>query len=237
VDHLVMIGTPNGGAPEALMDLIEGDRPEVLFPHYPAAVLGTLPSIYQLLPRNRHQPLLDENNNPVADIFDPALWQKNRWGLADPKQDEVLAMVLPNVADPEEHKRIALDHQKKALARARQFTQALDVPASPPPNLRLLLIAGDAEETAQTLQWDGEGKLKIIKTGPGDGTVLRSSALLDERQGDRSQRLVSPIHWSNVLFLFSDHLGLTRDPTFTDNVLYFLLESPRQQPSFSERGS
>jgi len=230
VDHLVMIGTPNGGSTTTLLHLIEGDRPAILFPHYPAAVLGTLPSIYQLLPRNRHQPLLDENKNPVADLFDPALWQKNHWGLAATEQEEVLAMLLPDVADPAERKRIALDHQKKALERARQFTQALDVPARPPPDLRLLLIAGDAEETAQTLQWDGEGKLAVIKTGPGDGTVLRSSALLDERQGDRSKRLVSPIHWANVLFLFSDHLGLTRDPTFTDNVLYFLLESPRSKP-------
>jgi hypothetical protein len=30
-----------------------------------------------------------------------------------------------------------------------------------------------------------------------------------------------------VTFLFTDHLGLTRDPAFADNVLYLLLEDPR----------
>jgi len=30
-----------------------------------------------------------------------------------------------------------------------------------------------------------------------------------------------------VFFLFDDHLGITKDPTFVDNLLYFLLESPR----------
>ena len=68
----------------------------------------------------------------------------------------------------------------------------------------------------------------MIQTGPGDGTVLRSSALMDERLADNLQsRLISPIQWSQVLFIFSDHLGITKDPSFTDNVLYFLLESPR----------
>jgi len=69
--------------------------------------------------------------------------------------------------------------------------------------------------------------VKIVGNGPGDGTVLRSSALMDERKaGDLSQRLISPIHWSQVHFIFSDHLGLTKDAAFTDNILYFLLESP-----------
>jgi len=34
-----------------------------------------------------------------------------------------------------------------------------------------------------------------------------------------------PIEWDQVLFLFSDHLDLTKNPAFTDNLLYFLLES------------
>jgi hypothetical protein len=60
------------------------------------------------------------------------------------------------------------------------------------------------------------------------GTVLRISALGDERLIDtRTSRLISPIQWSQVLFLFSNHLDLTRHPAFTDNLLYFLLESQK----------
>ena len=78
-------------------------------------------------------------------------------------------------------------------------------------------------------QFDSRGRITVKETGPGDGTVLRSSALMDERvASDLKTRLVSPIQWDQVLFVFSDHLGITKDPAFTDNLLYFLLESPRK---------
>jgi len=28
------------------------------------------------------------------------------------------------------------------------------------------------------------------------------------------------------MFFFKDHLGITKDPVFTDNILYLLLEQP-----------
>jgi hypothetical protein len=69
-------------------------------------------------------------------------------------------------------------------------------------------------------------KLSPRRLRPGDGTVTRSSALMDEREtGEWSRRVQSPIHWASVLFLPSDHLGMTSDPTFTDNILYTLLEA------------
>jgi len=228
VDHLVIIGTPNAGSMDSLEDLIHGATIESLLPHYPAAVLSTMPSIYELLPRARHLPLLGADGKPVTDLLDPELWKSQQWGLADPEQDSIIKLLLPDIESPEERLEIALDHQAKALQRARQFTSAMDVPAKPPDSLKLLLIAGDAEETKMTAQIvPGEG-IKIIKIGPGDGTVLRSSALMDERTANHlNRRLISPIQWNQVHFIFSDHLGLTKNPAFTDNVLYFLLESPR----------
>jgi len=41
-----------------------------------------------------------------------------------------------------------------------------------------------------------------------------------------STAFVSPIDWSQVVFLFRDHLELTRSQEFTDNVLFVLLEKP-----------
>ena len=71
------------------------------------------------------------------------------------------------------------------------------------------------------------GELQVTEKAPGDGTVLRTSALMDERVGrDRATRLESPIDWHRVTFLFKDHLGLTADPTFSDNLLFLLLEQP-----------
>ncbi|MFQ5991553.1 MAG: esterase/lipase family protein [Nitrospiraceae bacterium] len=228
VEHLIMVGTPNAGSVDTIESLVRGMRPAFLFPKYSAAVQGTMPSVYQLLPRSRHRPLLDSKGKPVDDLLDPGLWERNQWGLVDPGQAEVLEILLPEISDPEERRQVALDHQRKALARARRFTQALDVAATPPPWVRLYLVAGDAVATKKTLQFDGEGALRVVETGPGDGTVLRSSALMDERAARKGdQRLESPIAWSQVLFLFSDHLEITEDPAFIDNVLYFLLESPR----------
>ena len=228
VDHLIMISTPNAGSLGSLQNLISGVSPETLFPHYSAAVLGTMPSMYELLPRGRHRPLMRADGEPVTDLFDPELWKSQQWGLADPEQDEFLKMLLPDIESQEQRLEIALDHQAKALRRARQFTSALDVPAKPPGSLKLFLVTGDAEETKMTAQINPEGGIKIVKTGQGDGTVLRSSALMDERMADNLRsRLISPIQWNQVLFVFSDHLGITKDPVFTDNILYFLLESPR----------
>jgi len=228
IDHLVMIGPPNAGSVETILTLVDGLQPGFLFPKYSSTLLGTMLSVYQLLPRGRNQALLNADGQPVSDIFDPEVWKSYQWGLADPARAEVLAQLLPEVNDLQERQRIALDHQQKLLARAKQFTEALDVAATPPAPVRLVLVAGDAVDTMQSLQISGDGSLEVTQVGPGDGTVLRSSALMDER-GMRSlgTRLISPIEWSYVLFLFSDHLGITEDPAFIDNLLYYLLENPR----------
>lgn len=228
IEHLVMIGPPNAGALDALLHLTEGIKPGAFFPTYPAAIVGTMPSAYQLLPRTRHQPVIDGSGRPVADLYDPELWQRNQWGLADPGQEQVLEHLLPQIADDGERRDIALEHQAKALRRAKHFAAAMDAPARPPDGTRLFLVAGDAAETNKTARFNAHGRLTIVATDAGDSSVLRSSALLDERLPTETQeRLKTPIAWHQVLFLFSDHLGLTRDPAFTDNILYFLLEQPR----------
>jgi len=232
VDHLVMIGPPNAGSVETLTILVNGLKPAPLLSTYPAAIVGTMPSVYQLLPRSRHKPLLDVNGQPVTNVFDPVLWERHGWGLADPSQANLLAKLLPDMADAQERRRVALDHQRKVLARAKQLTAALDVPAMPPPSTRLLLVAGDSMPTMSTAQIQPNGELKIVAYAPGDGVVLRQSALMDEREEKKlGNRLTSPIGWNQVLFIFSDHLGMTKDPAFVDNILYFLLESPRSRAS------
>ncbi len=228
VEHLIVIGTPNAGSMDALLNLVKGFRPAMLLPRYPAAVIGTMPSVYQLLPRSRHLPLLDEKGHPVKDILAPKLWIENGWGLADPQKDRVLKNLFPKVESAERRRQVAMDHLGKSLRRARQFFAAMDVPAKRPTLLHFFLIAGDSEATNETAQFDSARGVSVIAKGPGDGVVLRRSALMDERPADRrSTRLVSPIQWSQVLFLFAGHLDLTRNPAFTDNLLYFLLESQR----------
>ncbi|NNM01703.1 MAG: hypothetical protein HKO62_13200 [Gammaproteobacteria bacterium] len=229
VERVILIGTPNAGSVDSFKTLVEGVRLLPGIPQYNAAIIGTMPSLYQLIPRARHQAVVEAGApDNWLDLTDPEVWERQSWGLANPALDADLAVLLPEAADAAERRAIALDHQRKSVNRATQFHQAIDVPAAPPPGLMLHLVAGDAVATNQTAAAASDGSLEIISTGPGDGSVLRSSALMDERVGsDLGGTLISPVRWSNVQFLFSDHLGLTKDPAFADNVLFLLLEAPR----------
>jgi len=248
VERAILIGTPNAGSLDALERLVNGYHPSFLTPRYPPAVLGTLPSAYQLLPRARHGALVGSAGESLGpdspgpatrrlDPFDPELWIANGWGLADPGEAHVLSQLLPEVAEAEARREIALEHLRKCLARAAVVTRALDVSSMPPRGTQLHLVCGDARPTQSRIAvgvggtGGRAGELSVDEWSPGDGTVLRSSALLDERLAlGWTPRLVSPIEWASVMFLFSDHLGMTRDPVFVDNVLYLLLEAPRLRP-------
>jgi hypothetical protein len=230
VNQAVFIGTPNAGSLSSLDQLVHGVEFAPVLPRVEAAILGTMPSIYQLLPRGRHNVLIDDSNQqPIEDLYDFELWQKMGWGLADGKQDHVLKILLPEIKDPDQRRKIAHDYLRRCLNRAEQFAEALDTPASPPEGLNLYLFVGDAKPTASRAKVDpSSGHLWVDEHGPGDGTVLRSSALMDERStANWKPQLISPIQWKQIHFLFTDHLGLTQDAGFTDNVLYLLLESPQ----------
>ena len=225
--RVILVATPSAGSASALEQLTAGKSFAFFLPDAPAAMLGTMPSIYQLLPRPRHGRVLDADGRPVGDLYDPAVWRSHQWGLADPKSDRVLAWLLPDVIDPAERRRIALDHLVKCLARAKRFHEALDAPADRPAGVELTLFAGDAIATPDGLQTVAAGQLREIAAAPGDGTVTRASALMDERLDGRWTRtLRTSIRWDGVTFVFDDHLGLTRSPAFSDNVLHLLLEKP-----------
>lgn len=239
VERVVLVAPPNSGSLDALFNLVEGRGfGGPIGPDYPPALLGTFPVGYQLLPRPEHRAVVRAGApaESIGSLWDPELWKEMGWGLADPDQTGVLEKLLPEVRDPEERRAIALDHLEKCLTRAEKLAAALDRPAEPPPGLEMYLVVGDAVPTARrvavvTEPGPTKGRLEIIEREPGDGTVLRSSALMDRRMtadGPWSPMLESPVDWPNVLFLFTDHLGLTKHPEFTDNVLYWLLEEPRE---------
>jgi len=225
VERAILVGTPNAGSAQTILDLVEGRSFAPILPKYDATILGTMPSVYQLLPRGRHGALVADNKVfERVDPLDPDEWEKRKWGLANPDAAKTLAMLLPD-ATQDERRAIALDHQRKCLERARAFHAALDRPATPPPGTQLMLFAGDAVDTTSVIN---AATGKTLYSAPGDGTVLRSSALMDERVGNAwMPRLSSPIQWTQTTFLFRDHLGITKDPHFTDNLLYLLLEAPR----------
>jgi len=232
VDRAILVAPPNAGSLEALLNLVEGRKFGPTLPRYSPSVLGSFPSLYQLLPRSRHAAVVwAKDQEPVEDLLDPELWNEMGWGLASASETDALSWLLPEIASRVDRQAVALDHQRKSLDRARQFAAALDRPGETPSGLDLMLVAGDAVDTPAVVAVErSTGRLRVLATGPGDGSVLRSSALMDERIGASWQpTLQSPIDWTNTLMLFTNHLGLTKDRIFTDNVLYSLLEDPRNK--------
>jgi hypothetical protein len=233
VDRCILVAPPNMGSAGALNDLVFGMDLGRFAADYPPYLLGTLPVAYQLLP-SAPGSLVDAANGRTSgeddgpDVFDPALWRNLGWGLSASDIDKQLAVLLPDAPRPAARREIAREHQAKCLNEARRVRTALLAPADLPQGLRLLLFAGDAEDTPTRQQYLVEGaQLWTHTTGPGDGTVSRVSALADQRFGVTwTPRLQSPIEWTQVTFVLADHLGLTDAPEFVDNLLYQLLEAP-----------
>lgn len=228
VENAIFVGTPSGGSIEALQRLLTGLGGNVVLPSYDPAILGTMPSLYQLLPRHRHHPLEVEGRAEPPDPLDAAVWEEQGWGLAGADRDGVLVHLLPGIDSAAERRWVALDHLRKCLTSARAFQEALDtVPPGRPPHLRLYLFAGDTLPTPAAVGVTGRDAVRIIRRAAGDRVVLRSSALLDERAGQAwTPRVRSPLPWDGVTFVPGTHLGITHHPVTVDNILYLLLERP-----------
>lgn len=235
IGRLILVAPPNAGSLDAMDQLINGfntGRP--VLPFYHQALLGTFPSVYQLLPRSRHGALVWNNNKdkPVVNLLDPHLWQEMKWGLSgdDEATDVVLRKIMPDISSASERRKQAQKYQKAALERARVFQLAMDIPSQPPAGYEMFLVAGDNSETPSVASVNKtSGEFSIMEFGLGDGTVTRASALLDERVGQIwKPTLESPLNWSSTMFIPGKHRTLTNGPIFENNVLYWLLEEPRK---------
>ncbi|MDB4766341.1 hypothetical protein OAG71_01500 [bacterium] len=224
VGRVFLVGTPNLGSTLAINEMKEGLQLAPPMPKFPPAVVGTMPSAYQLFPRNEDLPLVYQDGT-APDILSPQTWQSLEWGLADGSQDRVLARLMPNCSK-QQRRQIALEHQTKCLMRARQLHQALDVVAPLPEGLEMHLYSGDAKRTLHQLVVNPRnGRITEEIKAAGDGTVTRTSAIA-ERRTEGSSRPFRMIPWTEETFLSTDHLGLTRDRSFVDNVLNQLLSRP-----------
>ena len=226
VEKLIMVGTPNAGSVYPVQQLRDGFKLAPFLPKIDATVVATMPSIYELLPRTEDAPIIDEHSHPL-DLDDPAVWQRLGWGLCDPKQADVLRDLLPDVPDAEVRQQIAAQHLTKMLRNARAFHRAMGATSRLPAGVEFHGFAGDAVATGSRVQVSAKGNPDIIDWISGDGSVTRKSMLMDRRTlAEAGQVLKSPIPWTDNHFVFSDHLQMTSDPAFVDNVLHLLLERP-----------
>ncbi|HEX5050679.1 MAG TPA: hypothetical protein VFZ65_02805 [Planctomycetota bacterium] len=165
-------------------------------------------------------------------------------GLASPDADRYLGWLLPDEPDAAVRRARANAVLAAHLARARAFHAALDQDPAVPCPAELCLFAADTIPTlARTRLVRAHGRLEPRFDGGdlrefGDGTVPRFSALADRSIGGvQGGWLDSPVTWSGVTFLPDDHLGLTSNPVFTDNLLFYLLEQrPRWRAASASAG-
>ncbi len=235
--RVVIVATPNAGSILAAENLINGKSLGPLQPFYPPGLLATHASPWQLFPRARHNRLrLGNRDGPPLNPLDPALWEKHRWGLLDPGSAELLELLLPEVEDAEERRRLAAVHQARLMRRAAQFHAAMDRWAPTPPGFETFLVVGGGFATPAAATVDPDtGSFQLTEREEGDGVVLRASVLLDERQGsDRRTGLETPLRFDQTLFLPDEHVELTKNPVFGDNLLFWLLEQPRPTDELAE---
>lgn len=229
IGKLIMIGTPNAGYVDTLLELNRGLRLVSASPTYPKALIGTFVSYYQMLPDPACRAVIYEDGSPV-DCFDVRTWERYSWGLLDPEQDTWLQKLLPAVKSRTGRRKIALDHLKKCLARARQFKKAMLPPAmpTPPASLKFYLFAGDAVMTNQVLQVrKSSGSVKVLKMETGDGKILTSSTVLDRRNGGVWHwQIDSPIPWQAVYLFQGGHMGIMNSSVFSSNLSFILAGMP-----------
>ena len=221
VDRMILLGTPNAGYLDTLLELLHGSP----FQPYPPTVLGTLPSYYQMFPAPETHSVIFENNGQPADIFDSKLWIKMNWGLADASKDEVLKLILPDVKSKEKRREIALEHLEKCLCRAKQFIRVMSSSAQAPEDISMHAVCGTGIKTTRKAVVNPEtGEVEVSEYGTGDGKILMTSVLWDERVTSKqdSHFMSSPMKWSNIMLLRAAHMGITKTPGFEDNLLFLL---------------
>ncbi len=226
----IFVAPPNLGSISAFENLVNGRTFGLLQPTFSPALIGTHPSMYQLMPRDRHGRVrLGAPDGPmIGSLYDASVWEENGWGLMNPAQDAVLRVLMPDVRDAAARRKRARAHLVRVLTRARQIHRAMDLRATPA-TTDLFLVVGSGLDTPAAAVVDAETRrVSIPVVEDGDGVVLRSSALSDERQGGHVPAdFRRPIQYRTVLLLPGKHVALTYNPVFADNLLYWLLDAPR----------
>ncbi|MCF7791783.1 MAG: hypothetical protein K9M56_07280 [Victivallales bacterium] len=236
IDRLIACGTPNAGYLDTFIELLQGGE---LKPFKPA-LLGTFPTYYQMLPApERKSVVYSDNPEEPVDIFNPEIWIKKKWGLVSPEADETLKKLLPEVKTKEMRMKIAKDHLKKCLLRAKQFIAAMAVEAVPPADLQMYLVFGIGFRTSRRAYVNREtGKIEKIDYTTGDGKITATSALWDKSILDINNKsffLRTSIQWRNMLAIRAAHMGILNSKVFVDNILLLLpmQESPKQKKLLS----
>ncbi|TDR19321.1 esterase/lipase family protein [Marinicella litoralis] len=239
IRHAVFLGTPQLGTVKSVKRLQQGF--DFNLRNIPVEVQITMPSVYQLLPHPDSQPVVNVDGNPMElNLYNVDFWQQNQWSIFNPAVEE---RIIKQATDEASGKaqvttlKLFFEHQ---LARAELFWEALS-PAYEVDHEGFIIMGGDCKKTLNKLIVERNGaavKLnddfkpddayeiralhKSILFEPGDGQVSKSS-LLGQIHDSNTHKTTKTIKIKYPVFVCEEHLKLTQNLTFQDNLLHVLL--------------
>lgn len=226
VRRAFFVAPPNLGTLEAFEGAAFGSNPAPILPKFPAPLLGTFVSLYQLMPSPDAGAVVYEDGTHI-DLYDPAVWERHGWGLFATGERVSLETLLPEL-DAQSRLDYARRYQKRVLDSAKQLHAALASEHASPRHTSLHLFVSDTRPTSARLVIErATGRRIKTEQAQGDGTVTRASALGDlERTSSHLDRLRTPVDWSSVHWVSGDHMSMTGEADLIDNILYMLFEHP-----------
>lgn len=239
IRHAIFLGTPQLGSVKSVARLHQGF--DFNLRNIPVEVQVTMPSVFQLLPHPASSWAVDDQGQPLnLDVFDPALWQKHRWSVYNPQVQQRIIEDADTIESGEQHVEVLQRFFDAQLRRARAFWTALS-PQFEADHEGYVIMGGDCDRTLDRLilhqQQDQLELLDDINMSddhptrsnhrawlyaPGDGQVSKAS-LLGQIHNPVTHETTHTLHIRYPVFVCEDHLKLTQNITFQDNLLHILL--------------
>lgn len=237
IRHAIFLGTPQLGTVKAIDRLKSGF--DFNLRNIPVEVQITMPSIYQLLPHpDSHWAADTAGNYVLIDLYDPTLWQLNQWAIFDPVVINRIIKHAESEAAGQQEVVLLQQFFNLQLKRAKAFWLALS-PQYEIEQEGFVVMGGSCKETLNRLIVDeltgqltlqtaldkdlGDVELqKSILFEPGDGQVSKSS-LLGQIYNKTTHQTLKTVKIKYPVFVCEDHLKLTKNITFQDNLLHVLL--------------
>lgn len=244
--RVILLGSPNLGSVSTLAEIIEGYK--VIFGRIPTESVITLPSIYQLLPHPLNNWIVTaEGKHLKRDLFNVNLWRRFQWSVFDPKVIQRIKKRYASEAEGERRVALLQDYMHNHLERARRFVWSLSVMIEDP-KYQLINFGGNCQPTPARIvveEVDGESLVRLrpkqikrpvkgvdykrLMLEPGDGRVTKPSMLArDFLDPSKPRHRYSFFPQDYAFFLCEDHIRVTSNINFQDNLLNVLLEQTRE---------
>lgn len=236
IRHAIFLGTPQLGSVKPVLRLMSGF--DFNLRNIPVEVQITMPSVYQLLPHPQSHWLVDYAGNSIQfDLYDPKNWQQHEWSIYN---TDVIARLHKNNETQHDSDielktlQLFFNHQ---LRRAKALWLALS-PKYEVDHEGFVIMGGSCKQTLNRLIVEknhdhivfhdkinhaagDKDRQRNILFEPGDGQVSKSSLLGQIHHSD--QQTLETIKVRYPVFVCEDHLKLTENITFQDNLLHILM--------------